>query len=176
VNNLWHSARAKRLRENVPKHFWHFVIAHAAYIHNVTSLSRIDKSKTIFELLFSKRTDFTEVPPYDSFTTVYKNRRTLHDQRLDLPSDQCVFIGIAKHNGVIGYCVSDGSRIIVTRQNLAFDPHLYRSMEPLKIHGTTEEARLNSVRGFLCDGNSCQFQSEGSCVTAIQTSSHDLDL
>jgi len=23
------------------------------------------------------------------------------------------------------------------------------------IHGTTEEARLNSVRGFLCDGNSC---------------------
>jgi len=44
---------------------------------------------------------------------------------LDLPSDQGVFIGIAKHNGVIGYCVSDGSRIIVTRQNLAFDPHLY---------------------------------------------------
>jgi len=24
------------------------------------------------------------------------------------------------------------------------------------IHGTTEEARLNSVRGFLCDGNSCK--------------------
>jgi len=24
------------------------------------------------------------------------------------------------------------------------------------IHGTTEEARLNSVRGFLCDSNSCK--------------------
>jgi len=24
------------------------------------------------------------------------------------------------------------------------------------IHGTTEEARLNSFRGFLCDGNSCK--------------------
>jgi hypothetical protein len=24
------------------------------------------------------------------------------------------------------------------------------------IHGTTEEARLNSVRGFLCDGNACR--------------------
>jgi len=24
------------------------------------------------------------------------------------------------------------------------------------IHGTTEEARLNSVRGFWCDGNACR--------------------
>jgi len=24
------------------------------------------------------------------------------------------------------------------------------------IHGTTEEARPNSVRGFLCDGNGCR--------------------
>jgi len=52
-------------------------------------------------------------------------RRTLQDQSLDLPSDQGVFIGVAKHNGVIGYCVSDGARIIIARQNLAFDPHLY---------------------------------------------------
>jgi len=56
---------------------------------------------------------------------VYKNRRTRQNQILDLLSAQGVFIGIAKHNGVIGYCVSDGSRIIVTRQNRVFDPHLY---------------------------------------------------
>jgi len=116
VNNLRHSARAMMLHGNVPKRLWHFTIAHATYIHNVTSLSRLDKSKTIFELLFSKRADHTQVPAYGCFATVYKkNRRTLQDQSLDLPSDQGIFIGIAKHNGVIGYCVSDGSRIIVTR-------------------------------------------------------------
>jgi len=126
VNNLRHSARAMMLHGNVSTRFRHFAIAHAAYIHNVTSLSRIGKSKTIFELLFSKRADLAQVPPYGCFATVYKNSwRTLQDQSLDLPSDQGVFIGIAKHTGVIGYCVSDGSRIIVTRENLAFDPHLY---------------------------------------------------
>jgi len=62
VNNLRHSARAMMLHGNVPKRFWHFAVAHAAYIHNVTSPSRIDKSKTIFELLFSKRADLTQVP------------------------------------------------------------------------------------------------------------------
>jgi len=125
VNNLRHSARAMMLHGNVTKRFWHFAIAHAAYIHNVTSPSCLDKSKTIFELLFSKRADLTQVPPYGCFATVYKNRRTLQDQSLDLPSDQGVFISIAKHNGIIGYWVNDGSRIIRTRQNLAFDPHLY---------------------------------------------------
>jgi len=125
VNNLRHSARAMMLHENIPQRFWHCAIAHAAYIHNVTSPSRLDKSKTIFELLFSKRADLTQVPPFGCVTTVYRNRRTLQDQSLDLPPNQGVFIGIAKHNGVIGYCVSDGSWMIVTRQNLAFDPHLH---------------------------------------------------
>jgi len=55
VNNLRHSAQAMMLHGHVPKRFWHFAIAHAAYIHNVTSPSRIDTSKPIFELLFSKR-------------------------------------------------------------------------------------------------------------------------
>jgi len=55
------------LHGRVPKHFWHFAIAHAAYIHNVISQSRLDKSKTIFELLFSKRVDLTQVPPYGCF-------------------------------------------------------------------------------------------------------------
>jgi len=55
VNNLRHSTRAMMLHGNVPKRFWHFAIAHAAYIHNVTSPSRLDKYKTTFELLFSKK-------------------------------------------------------------------------------------------------------------------------
>jgi hypothetical protein len=72
VNNLRHSARAMMIHGNVPKRFWHFAVAHAAYIHNVTSPSRVDKAKTIFELLFSKRADLTQVPPYGCFATVYK--------------------------------------------------------------------------------------------------------
>ena len=74
VNNLRHSARAMMLHGNVPKRFWHFAVAHAAYIHNVTSPSRVDKTKTIFELLFSKRADLTQVPPYGCFATVYKKQ------------------------------------------------------------------------------------------------------
>ena len=58
------------LHGNVSKRFWYFAIAHAAYIHNVTSPSGLDKVKTIFELLFSKR----EVPPYGCFATVHKNK------------------------------------------------------------------------------------------------------
>ena len=122
----------------------------------MTSPSRIDKSKTIFELLFSKRADLTQVPPYGCFATVYKNRRTLQDQSLDLPSDQGVFIGIAKHNGIIGYCVSDGSRIIVTRQNLAFDPHLYPFYQkPLSapawqtFHNLTQAAAQGSTQQVI---------------------------
>jgi len=112
-------------RGNVPERFWHFARAHAAYILLFILPSCLDKSETIFEFLFSKRADLTQVPPYGCFATAYNIRRTLQDQSLDLESDQGVFIGIAKHNGVIGYCVSDGSRIIVTRQNLVFGPYLY---------------------------------------------------
>ena len=83
VNNLRHSARAMMLHGNVPKRFWHFAVAHAAYIHNVTSPSRVDKAKTIFELLFSKRADLTQVPPYGCSPQYTKNRRTLQDQSLD---------------------------------------------------------------------------------------------
>jgi len=73
VNNLRHNARATMLHGNIPEHFWHFATrAHAAYIHNVTSPSRLEKSKTIFWLLFSKRADLTQVPPYGCFATVYK--------------------------------------------------------------------------------------------------------
>jgi len=74
VNNLRHSPRAMMLHRNIPKRFWHSAIAHAVYIHNVTSPSRLDKSKTIFELLFSKRADLTQVPPYGCFATVHTKK------------------------------------------------------------------------------------------------------
>jgi len=83
-------------------------------------------------------------------------RRTLQDQSLDLPSDQGVFIGVAKHNGVIGYCVSDGARIIIARQNLAFDPHLYPfHQKPLSapawqiFHNLTEAAAQGSTQQII---------------------------
>ena len=56
------------------------------------------------------------------------------------------------------------------------------------IHGTTEEAHLNSVRGFLCDGNACRRILHQAASTSlggkpgrlgtlsIETSIHDLDL
>ena len=153
VNNLRHSARAMMLHGNVPKRFWHFAIAHVAYIHNVTSPSRLDKSKTIFELLFSKRTDLTQVQPYGCFATVYKNRRTLQDQSFDLLSDQGVSIGIAKHNGVIGYCVSGGSQIIVTRKtwhSIHTSTRFTRNHSPLQpFHDLTQAAAQGSLQQVI---------------------------
>jgi len=67
-----------------------------------------------------------------------------------------VFIGIAKHNGAIGYCVSDGSRIFVTRQNVAFDPHLYPfHQKPLSasawqtFHNLTQAAAQGSTQQVI---------------------------
>ena len=83
-------------------------------------------------------------------------RRILQDQSLDLPSEQGVFIGLAKHNGVIGCYVSDGSWIIVTRQNLAFDPHLYSfHQKPLSapawqsLHNLTKAAAQGSTQQII---------------------------
>jgi len=109
VNNLRRSARAMMPHINIPKRFWHFAIAYAAYIHwhHVTSPSRLDKYNTIFELLFSKRAGLTQVPPYGCFATVYENRHTLQDQSLDLPSDRGVFflsffLGFRRPNLITG--------------------------------------------------------------------------
>jgi len=157
INNLRHSARALMLHGNLPERFWHVARAHAAYIHNVTLPSRPDKSKTIFEFLFSQRADLTQVPPYSCFAMVYKIRRILQDESIDLESDQGVFIGIAKRNGLIGYCVSNGSQVIVTRQNLVFGPYLrpfhqkplsapawqtFHNLTQAAVQGRTQQATL----------------------------------
>ena len=123
VHNLRHSARGMMLHGKTLLAFCHS----SCSIHPQRDITVSHRPiQHDLELLFSKRADLTQMPPYDCFATVYKNRRTLQDQSLDLPSDQGVFIGIAKHNSVIGNCVRDGSRIIATRQNLAFDPHSTR--------------------------------------------------
>jgi len=143
----------------------------------VTSPSRLDKSITIFKLLFSKRADLTQVPPYSCFATVHKNRHTLQDQSLDLPSDQGVFIGIAKNNGVICYCVSAGSRIIVTRQNLAFDPHLYPfHQKPLSapawqiFHNLTKAAAQGSTQQVIPSTDQPEAQEYGSSKSDVDDS------
>lgn len=59
----------------------------------------------------------------------------------------------SKHNSVIGYCVSEGSRIIFTRQNLTFDLHLYPvHITPLSdpawqtFHNLTQRAAQGSTQ------------------------------
>ena len=55
---------------------------------------------------------------------VFINANPRYAEKLDDPQGGDMTIGI-EHNVIIDYCVSDGSRIIVSCQNLAFDPHLY---------------------------------------------------
>jgi len=79
----------------------------------------------IFEALFNKKADVRLVAPFGSFTCIYHNRRTLKDQSFNLTSTQGIFIGIAQHNKVLGYCMTDGVTVFVTRDSIAFDPHLF---------------------------------------------------
>jgi len=69
---------------------------------------------------------------------------------------QIVFIGIARHNGVIGYYEIDRSWIIVTRQNLAFESHLYPfHQKPLSapawkaFHNLTKAAAQGSTQEII---------------------------
>jgi len=102
---------------------------------------------------------------------------SLQDQSLDLPSDQGVFISIAKHNGIIGYCVSNGSRIIVTRQNLAFDPHLYLfHQKPLSapawqtFHNLTQAAVQGSTQQVIPSTDQPEAQEYASSESDVDDS------
>ena len=108
-----------------PKKFWPFAISHACYLSNIVYPSRSDKTITIFEALFHKKADVRRIPPFGCFTCIYQNRRALQDQSFDLTSTQGLFIGIARHNKVLGYCMTDGNTVTVTRDSIAFDPHLF---------------------------------------------------
>jgi hypothetical protein len=95
------SAKAMMLAGNIPKRLWRFVISHAAYLNNIVSSSRCDRTKTIFEVLFQRRADVRRIPPIGAFCAVYTDRRQL--QSFGLTSKQGVFISIARHHKVLGY-------------------------------------------------------------------------
>jgi hypothetical protein len=85
------------LAGNIPKRFWQFVVSHAAYLNNIVSPSRCDRTKNIFEALLNHRADVRRIPPIGAFCTVYIDRRQLQDQSFGLTSKQGVFIGIARY-------------------------------------------------------------------------------
>ena len=91
------TAKAMLLQANIPKQFWSFAVSHASYLNNIVYPARNNKSITIFEALFHKKADVSRIPPFGSFTCIYADRRSMHDQSFDLTSTQGVFIGIARH-------------------------------------------------------------------------------
>jgi len=97
------------------------------------SSSRCDRTKTIFEVLFQRRADVRRIPPISAFCAVYTDRRQLHDQSFGLTSKQGVLLGIARHHKVLGYLITDGRSIFVTRDHITFDPQLF----PFKLKPTT---------------------------------------
>ena len=110
----------------------HFV-SHAAYLNNIVSPSRCDRTKTIFQVLFNRRADVRRIPPIGAFCAVYTDRRQLQDQSFGVTSKQGVFIGIARYKKVLGYVVTDGKSLFVTRDHITFDPQLF----PFKLKPTT---------------------------------------
>jgi hypothetical protein len=127
------SAKAMMLAGNIPKRYWQFVVSHAAYLNNIVAPSRCDRTKTIFEILFGRRADVRRIPPIGAFCAVYSDRRQLQDQSFGLTSKQGVFIGIARYKKVLGYFVTDGKSLFVTRDHITFDPQLF----PFKIKPTS---------------------------------------
>ena len=127
------SAKAMMLAGNIPKRYWQFVVSHAAYLNNIVAPSRCDRTKTIFEILFGRRADVRRIPPIGAFCAVYSDRRQLQDQSFGLTSKQGVFIGIARYKKVLGYVVTDGKSLFVTRDHITFDPQLF----PFKLKPTS---------------------------------------
>ena len=121
------------LASNIPKRFWQFVLSHAAYLNNIVSPLRCDRTKTIFEVLFNRRADVRRIPSIGAFCAVYTDRRQVQDQSFGLTSEQGVFIGIARYKKVLGYVVTDGKSLFVTRDHITFDPQLL----PFKLKPTT---------------------------------------
>ena len=93
------------LASNIPKRFWQFVLSHAAYLNNIVSPLRCDRTKTIVEVLFNRRADVRRIPSIGAFCAVYTDRRQVQDQSFGLTSEQGVFIGIARYKKVLGYVV-----------------------------------------------------------------------
>jgi hypothetical protein len=107
VHTIRTTAKGMHLHANIPKKYWCCAISHATYFNNMTTPSRADRSRTIYEILFRRKPDITRIPPYGAFTCIYKERRDLKDQSFGLTSIQGAFIGIAYHRKPLGYCITD---------------------------------------------------------------------
>jgi hypothetical protein len=136
VHTIRTTAKAMLLHANIPKKYWCYAISHATYLNNMTTPSRADRTKTIYEMLFRRKPDITRIPPYGAFTYIYKERRDLKDQSFGLTRIQGAFIGIAYNRKTLGYCITDGMKVSCTRHHIAFDPYLY----PFKLNATTPPA------------------------------------
>ena len=170
------SAKAMMLAGNIPKRLWRFVISHAAYLNNIVSPSRCDRTKTIFEVLFQRRADVRRIPPIGAFCAVYTDRRQL--QSFGLTSKQGVFISIARHHKVLGYVITDGRSIFVTRDHITFDPQLF----PFKLKPTTSPDwqtfynLTNPVaEGAITQTSSSQATADPMSDYASDESDHDPD-
>jgi hypothetical protein len=97
VHTMLTTAKAMLLHANIPKKYWCYAISYATYLNNMTTSSRADRSKTIYEILFRRKPDITRIPPYGAFTCIYKERRDLQDQGFGLTSIQGAYIGMAHH-------------------------------------------------------------------------------
>ena len=102
----------------------------------MTTPSRADRSKTIYEILFGRNPDITRIPSYGAFTCIHKEYRDLEDQSFGLTNIQGVFIGIAHHRKTLGYCITDGTRVLYTRHHIALESYLY----PFKLNATAPPA------------------------------------
>ena len=72
VHTIRTTAKAMLLHANITKKYCCYAISHATYLNNMTTSSRADRSKTIYEILFRRKPDITRIPPYGAFTCIYK--------------------------------------------------------------------------------------------------------
>ena len=51
VHTIRTTAKALLLHANIPKKYWCYAISHATYLNNMTTPSRVDRSRTIYDSL-----------------------------------------------------------------------------------------------------------------------------
>ena len=125
VGTLRTTAKCLLIDSNVWKKFWPFAIGHATYLSNLTSRSRANPHLTPYEILFQQKADLSKVPPFGCYAASFRDRKSLKDQSLDLTSQPGIFIGINRHNKNLGYCLTDGNKIWITRNHISFDRNFF---------------------------------------------------
>ena len=116
------------LHANIPTRFWPFA-PHATYLRNITSKTRCDPKRTIFEVLFNKQADVRRILPFPfgTFATVYKDRRSLTDQSFGFGLIPRYFHWHCSTRQNSRVCINtNGNNIHVSLDNISFDPDLYQ--------------------------------------------------